>query len=85
MEEEDEDDCDYISVKVIDTTNNSDPRESMSFVLSQGLFCILKESFMEVYTKGSQSILNQMGDNVVELLPKLLDKAKGPPDGSGYH
>ena len=40
---------------------------------------------MEVYTKGSQSILDQMGDNVVDLLPNLLDKAKGPPDGSGYH
>ena len=86
MEEEDDDDDDgYFSVKIVDTTSNSDPRESMSFVISQGLFCILQESLMEVYTKGSQSILNQMGDNVVDLLPNLLDKAKGPPDGSGYH
>ena len=75
----------YFNVKVIDTTNNDDPRASMSFIISQGLFCILQESLMEVYTKGSQSILNQMGDNVVALFPNLLDKAKGPPDGSGYH
>jgi hypothetical protein len=85
MEEENDDDDSYFSVKVVDTTDNSDPRESMSFVISQGIFCILQESLMEVYTKGSQSILNQMGDNVVDLLPNLLDKAKGPPDGSGYH
>ena len=63
----------------------SDPRESMSFIISQGLFCILQESLMEVYTKGSQYILNQMGDNVVDLLPNLLNKAKVPPNGSEYH
>ena len=85
LEEEEEVDDGYFNVKVIDTTNNSDPRESMSFIISQGLFCILQESLMEVYTKGSQYILNQMGDNVVDLLPNLLNKAKGPPNGSGYH
>ena len=85
LDEEEEVDNGYFNVKVIDTTKNSDPRESMSFIISQGLFCILQESLMEVYTKGSQYILNQMGDNVVDLLPNLLDKAKGPPDGSGYH
>jgi|TARA_R110002020_G_scaffold125886_3_gene283316 hypothetical protein len=85
LNEEEEVDDGYFNVKVIDTTNNSDPRESMSFIISQGLFCILQESLMEVYTKGSQYILNQMGDNVVDLLPNLLNKAKGPPNGSGYH
>ena len=85
LEEEEEVDNGYFNVKVIDTTKNSDPRESMSFIISQGLFCILQESLMEVYTKGSQYILNQMGDNVVDLLPNLLNKAKGPPNGSGYH
>ncbi len=85
LDEEEEVDNGYFNVKVIDTTENSDPRESMSFIISQGLFCILQESLMEVYTKGSQYILNQMGDNVVDLLPNLLNKAKGPPNGSGYH
>ena len=85
LEDESEVDDGYFNVKVIDTTKNSDPRESMSFIISQGLFCILQESLMEVYTKGSQYILNQMGDNVVDLLPNLLNKAKGPPNGSGYH
>ena len=85
LNEEEEVDDGYFNVKVIDTTNNSDPRESMSFIVSQGLFCMLQESLMEVYTKGSQYILNQMGDNVVDLLPNLLNKAKGPPNGSGYH
>ena len=85
MEEEDDDDDGYFSVKIVDTTSNSDPRESMSFVISQGLFCILQESLMEVYTKGSKYILKQMGDNVVDFLPNLLNKAKGPPNGSGYH
>tara|TARA_Y100000590_G_scaffold469696_1_gene659143 strand:+ start:3869 stop:4189 length:321 start_codon:yes stop_codon:yes gene_type:complete len=85
LDEEEEVDNGYFNVKVIDTTKNSDPRESMSFIISQGLFCILQESLMEVYTKGSQYILNQMGDNVVDLLPNLLNKAKGPPNGSGYH
>ena len=85
LDEEEEVDNGYFNVKVIDITKNSDPRESMSFIISQGLFCILQESLMEVYTKGSQYILNQMGDNVVDLLPNLLNKAKGPPNGSGYH
>ena len=75
----------YFNVKVIDTTDNDDPRASMSFIISQGLFCILQESLMEVYTKGSKYILKQMGDNVVDFLPNLLNKAKGPPNGSGYH
>ena len=85
LDEEEDVDNGYFNVKVIDTTNNSDPRESMSFIISQGLFCILQESLMEVYTKGSQYILNQMGDNVVDLLPNLLNKAKVPPNGSEYH
>ena len=85
MEEEDDDDDGYFSVKIVDTTSNSDPRESMSYVISQGLFCILQESLMEVYTKASKYILKQMGDNVVDFLPNLLNKAKGPPNGSGYH
>ena len=85
LDEEEEVDNGYFNVKGIDTTKNSDPRDSMSFIISQGLFCILQESLMEVYTKGSQYILNQMGDNVVDLLPNLLNKAKGPPNGSGYH
>ena len=85
LEDENEVDDGYFNVKVIDTTNNDDPRASMSFIISQGLFCILQESLMEVYTKGSKYILKQMGDNVVDFLPNLLNKAKGPPNGSGYH
>tara|TARA_R100001143_G_scaffold58283_1_gene56071 strand:+ start:1595 stop:1984 length:390 start_codon:yes stop_codon:yes gene_type:complete len=85
LEDESEVDDGYFNVKVIDTTNNDDPRASMSFIISQGLFCILQESLMEVYTKGSKYILKQMGDNIVDFLPNLLDKAKGPPNGSGYH
>lgn len=85
LDEEEDVDNGYFNVKIIDTTNNSDPRESMSFIVSQGLFCMLQESLMEVYTKGSQYILNQMGDNVVDLLPNLLNKAKVPPNGSGHH
>ena len=85
LEDENDDADGYFNVKVIDTTDNTDPRDSMSFVISQGLFCILEESLMEVYTKGSKSILKQMGDNVVDFLPNLLNKAKGPPNGSGYH
>ena len=85
LEDESEVDDGYFNVKVIDTTNNDDPRASMSFIISQGLFCILQESLMEVYTKGSKYILKQMGDNVVDFLPNLLNKAKGPPNGSGYH
>jgi hypothetical protein len=85
LEDESEVDNGYFNVKVIDTTDNDDPRASMSFIISQGLFCILQESLMEVYTKGSKYILKQMGDNVVDFLPNLLNKAKGPPNGSGYH
>jgi len=83
LDEEDDDDEGYFNIKIIDTTENVNPRDSMSFIVSQGIFCILEESLIDVYTKGSKHILKQMGDNVVDFLPNLLNKVKGPPNGSG--
>ena len=83
IDEEDDDDEGYFNIKIIDTTENVNPRDSMSFIVSQGIFCILEESLIDVYTKGSKHILKQMGDNVVDFLPNLLNKVKGPPNGSG--
>lgn len=85
LDEEDDDDEGYFNIKIIDTTENVNPRDSMSFIVSQGIFCILEESLIDVYTKGSKHILKQMGDNVVDFLPNLLNKVKGPTDGNGYH
>ena len=83
LDEEDDDDEGYFNIKIIDTTENVNPRDSMSFIVSQGIFCILEESLIDVYTKGSKHILKQMGDNVVDFLQNLLNKVKGPPNGSG--